>query len=135
MNDYTYQDMMRMQSEAKQRVLEMQKRSKNAADTFNGIQSQWQPEKRENNESEEELPRVPKKISYPAGLHQSGRSVHNNRNTIGAGSFDIRSTLKSVFGDLTGDDYEKMFILSLCLLLTKDGADEALIMSLMYLLV
>ena len=26
MNDYTYQDMMRMQNEAKQRVLEMQKR-------------------------------------------------------------------------------------------------------------
>ena len=32
------------------------------------------------------------------------------------------------------EDYEKMFILSLCLLLTNDGADDSLIISLMYLL-
>lgn len=135
MNDYTYQDMMRMQSEAKQRVLEMQKRSRNAADSFNGIQNKKLRENPEEKNSAEELPRVPKKISYPAGLHENHRSVNSDNKTSVTAGFDIRSTLKAVFGNLSGDDYEKMFILSLCLLLTKDGADEALIMSLMYLLV
>lgn len=132
MNDYTYQDMMRMQSEAKQRVLEMQKRSRNAADSFNGAQKN---SSRENNAQDEELPRVPRKISYPAGLHgnQPNQGIQKKSQT-GQG-IDIRNALKSVFGDLSGDDYEKMFILSLCLLLTKDGADESLIMALMYLLV
>lgn len=131
MNDYTYQDMMRMQNEAKQRVLEMQKRSRNAADSFNGVHKNAA---RERDLQTEELPRVPKKISYPAELH--GASVHNHSSVRAqqGRAFDIRGTLKSVFGDLSGDDYEKMFILSLCLLLTKDGADESLIMALMYLL-
>lgn len=127
MNDYSYQDMMRMQDEAKRRVLEMQKRSRNAADSFNGSQNGNVREKID----AEELPRVPKKISYPAGLH--GMQGQQRKNHTGQG-IDIRNALKSVFGDLSGDDYEKMFILALCLLLTKDGADESLIMALMYLL-
>lgn len=130
MNDYTYQDMMRMQSEAKQRVLEMQKRSRNAAESFNGIQKNSAPKKEE---PQEELPRVPKKISYPAGLHD-GMSNQSVRKSRAGQGIDIRNTLKSVFGNLSADDYEKMFILSLSLLLTKDGADESLIMALMYLL-
>lgn len=131
MNDYTYQDMMRMQSEAKQRVLEMQKRSRNAADSFNGTQKNYVPPKEE---PQEELPRVPKKISYPAGLH-TGHPNQTAQKKVHAGQgIDIRNSLKAVFGNLSGDDYEKMFILSLCLLLTKDGADESLIMALMYLL-
>lgn len=131
MSDYTYQDMMRMQSEAKARVLEMQKRSKNAADSFNGIQKTNLPG---TINEEDELPRVPKKISYPAGLRESSGINSVSRNLRTGQGIDIRNTLKSFFGDLSGDDYEKMFILSLCLLLTKDGADESLIMALMYLL-
>ncbi len=131
MSDYTYQDMMRMQSEARERVLEMQKRSKNAAESFNGIQK---TNHHINKTEKEELPRVPKKISYPAGLHENTLKSSGTKNFRSGQGIDIRSTLKSVFGDLSGDDYEKMFILSLCLLLTKDGADESLIMSLMYLI-
>ena len=134
MNDYTYQDMMRMQTEARERVLEMQKRSKNAADSFNGTQKAYQQGNQQDSfQDPEELPRVPRKISYPAGLrevvHRNSHPVHNKGPGI-----DIRRTLKSVFGDLSGDDYEKMLILSLCLLLTEDGADESLVMALMYLL-
>ena len=130
MNDYTYQDMMRMQSEAKQRVLEMQKRSRSAAESFNGTQKNNSHTKEEHTG---ELPRVPKKISYPAGLHE-GQSNHITKKAHNGKNTDIRNSLKAVFGNLSGDDYEKMFILSLCLLLTKDGADESLIMALMYLL-
>ncbi len=131
MNDYTYQDMMRMQNEAKQRVLEMQKRSRSAAESFNGIQKN---DIRKNEEHQEELPRVPKKISFPAEINP-GRvnQPHQKKPCTGRGT-DIRNALKGVFGNLNGDDYEKMLILSLCLLLTTDGADESLIMALMYLL-
>ena len=132
MSDYTYQDMMRMQSEAKQRVLEMQKRSRSAAESFNGAQKNSD---RQKEEIQEELPRVPKKISFPAELNPGQHRYSVGGKGISGQVTDIRSSLKAVFGNLSGDDYEKMFILSLCLLLTTDGADESLIMALMYLLV
>ena len=40
MSDYSYKDLMRMQDEAKQRVIEMQKRSKYVADSFRGAIAQ-----------------------------------------------------------------------------------------------
>lgn len=132
MSDYTYQDMMRMQNEARERVLEMQKRSRNAADSFNGTHKTGQ---NNHNENKEELPRVPRKISYPAELRESSRKNYSSDKSRKTPPFDIRSSLKSVFGDLSGEDYEKMFILALCLLLTTDGADESLVMALMYLLI
>lgn len=132
MSDYTYQDMMRMQSEAKQRVLEMQKRSRSAAESFNGAQKNSD---RQKEEIQEELPRVPKKISFPAELNPGQQGYRVGGKGSSGQVTDIRSSLKAVFGNLSGDDYEKMFILSLCLLLTTDGADESLIMALMYLLV
>ena len=131
MNDYTYQDMMRMQSEAKKRVLEMHKRSKDIADNFNGTKS---PVPARERETDEQLPRVPKTIKYPAELHSQVRRNVNTGHSSLLNVKDIRNALYSVFGRLTDEDYEKMFILSLCLLLTKDGADDSLIMSLMYLL-
>ncbi len=133
MSDYTYQDMMRMQSEAKQRVLEMQKRSKSAAESFNG---RHKNEKTEDLPHQEDLPRVPKAISYPADLKNSqqrlfqGHRGNRERQNI----FDIRGALQSVFGNLNDDDYEKMLIMSLCLLLSKENKDDSLIFALMYLL-
>lgn len=128
MNDYTYNDMMRMQDEAKRRVLEMQKRSRNITDSFNNS-------KRENEgKSEEELPRVPRAVSLPAGLHgndnKEGKGHSHGKNN----KTDLRNTLYSVFGSLSDDDYEKMFILSLCLLLSKENKDDSLILALMYIL-
>lgn len=134
MSDYSYNDMLRLQSEAKKRVMEMQKRSKAVAENFNSGHS----EKKEAKESagEEELPRVPRTISYPAELHASQQKQHGAmRSMRGNGTvLDIRKALTSVFGDLSNDDYEKMFILSLCLLLTKESKDDSLIFALMYLL-
>ena len=132
MSDYTYQDMMRMQSEAKQRVLEMQKRSKSAAESFNG---RHKTEKPEAQPPSEELPRVPKAISYPADLKSSQLQSRGGRvNRERLASFDLRGALQSVFGNLNEDDYEKMLIMSLCLLLSKENKDDSLIFALMYLL-
>lgn len=128
MSDYSYGDMLRLQSEAKKRVMEMQKRSKAVAESFNSGHT----DKKEYNETEkaEELPRVPRAISYPAELHTAQQKQHTpirNMRPQGA-SFDIKKALFSVFGDLSNDDYEKMFILSLCLLLTKENKDDSLVL-------
>ncbi len=131
MSDYTYQDIMRMQGEAKKRVLEMHRRSRDAAESFNGKSTA--PEKKEE-AKEPELPRIPRAISYPAELQNHTRARQGGVRQPAAAGFDIRRTLKSVFGDLSEEDYERMFILSLCLLLTKEGTDDSLIFALMYLL-
>ena len=129
MSDYTYQDMMRMQSDARRRVFEMQKRSKDAVESFN---SEKKHAVQKTEAVSDEPPRAPRAISFPAELPSSGKRNTASHSRIHIS--DIRGVLGSVFGRLTDDDYEKMFILSLCLLLTKDGADDSLILSLMYLL-
>ncbi len=131
MSDYSYQDMMRMQSEAKKRVLEMQKRSRDAAENFNGKRSVQ--EKKEES-MPEELPRIPRAISYPAGLQNQQRHKEGRQKPAFRNPADIRGMLASVFSELDEDDYEKMFILSLCLLLTREGTDDSLVLALMYLL-
>lgn len=133
MNDYSYNDMLKMQSEAKRRVLEMQKRSKDVVQNFSG--NKKEQENRQSTVREDDLPRVPKAISFPAELHSNSQGIksHKSKAVQGRG-FDIRGALESVFGNLSQDDYEKMFILSLCLLLAKENNDDSLIFSLMYLL-
>ena len=136
MSDYSYKDLMRMQDEAKQRVIEMQKRSKYVADSFRGaIAQQDKPEvKAEEKRREEELPRKPKAISYPADLRgATGVRASSGQAARRKGLPDIRNTLMSFFSDMSSDDCERMFILSLCLLLSKEKADDSLIIALMYL--
>lgn len=133
MSDYSYQDMLRMQSDAKKRVLEMQKRSRNAAEDFNGRQNAV---KVKEEASQEELPRVPKAISYPAELHShthpnmTKAPQRGNRLNIP----DVRKALMGGFGNLSEDEYEKMFIMALCLLISEEKGEDSLIFALMYLL-
>lgn len=135
MSDYTYNDMMKMQNEAKQRVLEMQKRSRDVLRSYNADNLNSKERKAEPTVTEEELPRVPKTISYPAELPSNTRNMPQRKNMVSkSGKFDLKNALDSVFGKLTGEEYEKMFILALCLLLSKENGDDSLIFSLMYLL-
>ncbi len=133
MSDYSYQDMLRMQGEAKKRVIEMQKRSREAAENFS---SRSKAEKVKEEKPEQELPRVPKAISYPTEIGASNPRGKNMSFLSGQGStpFDLRKALNGVFGNLSADEYEKMFILSLCLLLSKERGDDSLLFALMYLL-
>lgn len=130
MSDFSYNDMLRMQSEAKQRVLEMQKRSRSAADSWSGNKNK----NTDDGSNDNDLPRVPKAVSFPAELNGGRCRQQHNVNYQHNHKVDLRNTLYSVFGNLTDDDYEKMFILSLCLLLAKDNKDDSLIFALMYLL-
>lgn len=131
MSDYSYQDMLKMQSEAKKRVLEMQKRSRDAAENF----SMRGKRETQDEQPAQELPRVAKAISYPTEIgSQNQRMKQGAFSGQGKNSLDIRRALTSVFGNLTSDEYEKMFILSLCLLLSKEREDDSLIFALMYLI-
>ena len=136
MNDYTYGDMLKMQSEAKKRVLEMQKRSKYAVENFNSANRTVNTAEKHSenvNTSEEELPRVPKSISLPAGLpSQSVRQGVNRQRS--REHKDIRELIKSVFGNFSEEDGEKMLILALSLLITTEKGDDSLLFALMYLL-
>ena len=109
----------------------MQKRSRDVADNFYGKQT---PASTKDAVAEEVLPRAPKAIKYPAELHPVSKHNMHAEKSRTSGIKSIRDSLFSVFGRLSDEDYEKMFILSLCLLLTNDGADDSLIISLMYLL-
>ncbi len=136
MSDYTYKDMMRMQSEAKQRVIEMQKRSKLVADSFNDKNRAPKNEniEIENTNENEDLPRIAKAISYPTEITTvHPRQTHENSRNKHIIS-DLRESLKKVFGNITGGDSEKLFIMALCLLLAEESTDDSLIMALMYLL-
>lgn len=129
MKDYTYNDMMRMQNEAKQRVLEMQKRSRSAADSFRNTGVSH------GEKGESELPRIPKAISYPAELKSSAKN-HSPGNTgeLSLRQKNLRSNIYNIFGNLDNEDYERMFLLALCLLLAEDSHDDSLVFALMYLL-
>lgn len=130
MSEYSYQDVMRMQSEAKQRVLEMQKRSRYAAERFNGQKGEATEEKHPDEETE--LPRIPKAISYPTEL-PSARKRQGTRQ-VNTGGINIRKAIFDMFGNLSADDYEKMFLLALCVLLSQEQCDDSLILALMYLM-
>lgn len=132
MNDYSYNDMLRMQNEAKQRVLEMQKRSKNIAENFNGKaqKNDEQPKKASI------FPDTPKAISYPVELPVAQGRQRKQAHPLSQArnSFDFPAALSNAFGNISDEDCEKMLVLSLCLLLTNEHADDSLVLALMYLL-
>lgn len=132
MNDYTYKDMMRMQSEAKQRVLEMQKRSKAAASHYNYEREKNKVNREDNEDNRSELPRIAKAISYPTEI-TTGRKITGTEKDkkIVTG---LRYSLKKIFGNIANGDSEKLFIMSLCLLLAEENTDDSLIVALMYLI-
>ncbi len=131
MNDYSYKDMMKMQSEAKQRVLEMQKRSRNAASHFNSEKANSNRDSVKN-DNEAELPRIAKAISYPTEITSERKSMPTEKDKNFAA--DLRHSLRQIFGNIANGDSEKLFIMALCLLLAEENTDDTLIVALMYLL-
>ena len=133
MNDYSYADMMRMQEEAKQRVLDMKKRAREYADTFSY-------ERAAENEKEPKpdiIPEKAKAISYPVEFDRPVKSNNDycRNNIISAQKkCGISTALNKVFGNLSEEETERMFIMALCLLLSNESGDDELVLSLMYLL-
>lgn len=157
MKEYTYNDLVAMQEEAKQRVMEMQRKSKYAVEDMNKSVSlntenkeAWESAEKQTTFPVHTVPvaQQPKSIQYPTGLVKS--SAEKNKNTSGKNireqssdkssvggiqqKNDLASKFFNVFGKLSREESEKMLILALCMLLTNEQADENLIMALLYLI-
>ncbi|MBR3975173.1 MAG: hypothetical protein IKJ88_04865 [Clostridia bacterium] len=155
MKEYTYRDLAAMQEEAKQRVMEMQKRSKYAVEDMNRIferrtENENTYEATENRSlfSQRSVPvaQQPRNIQYPTGIVNSDSEKQKSvceRKAVDKTTDDVKKAQEknnvttrffNVFGKLSREESEKMLILALCLLLSNEQADENLIMSLLYLI-
>ena len=160
MNDYSYRDIMRMQEEAKARVMEMQRRSRFLAEEFAGggpssefgvRSSELQAEPQERRARAIRMPVELPETSAEFGIRSSELRQGTEERTIDRGrggtssecgvrSSELRqgtglpAALRNVFGNLDAEETEKMFLLALCLLLHQENGDEGLLMAMMYLL-
>ena len=141
MADYTYNEMMKMQNDAIRRVEEMQKRARKTA----GLD--------ENNKKEAEpSPEIsrdePRRVSMPKDYLENlktfaANSSHNEESTAKEHNSEppkpktkqpqISLNKDFSLGDFNMDD-DKALLLALILLLSEEGADELLIMALIYML-
>lgn len=125
MADYTYQDIMQMQNDAIRRAEEMQKRARTTA----GLEA---------NQSKSEPPQEPKRIPMPSGYLQQNESHQPQKDAhIPQQEGNVKAPfierLKNGLGDVNIDS-DKALLLSLIMLLSQEGADELLIMALIYIL-
>jgi hypothetical protein len=139
MADYTYTEIMRMQNDAIKRVEEMQKRARKTVELEN------QREKETQNTPEiarDEPRRVSMPKDYLENLKQfAANSSHKEKESEPPTEKEVvkrkppkKETAKeNPFGDLSIDE-DKALILALILLLSEEGADELLIMALIYML-
>ena len=155
MKEYTYNELVAMQEEAKQRVLEMQKKSKYAVEDMNSAflrNTESTDEKTEKGPtfSCHSIPvaQQPRAIQYPTGIVNTDSDKHKNAHVKNvcektSDKYNMKnahnqnetiSKFFNVFGRLNSDESEKMLILALCMLLVNEQADENLIMALLYLI-
>ena len=125
MSDYSYPDLARMQEEAKRRVMDMRRRSRLFADSVSGRAEEADPGA---------LPVQPKAISLPVEYDRPVPKRQPADKKPAQKKDGLSTALGNVFGKLSREETEKMFILSLCLLLSNENCDDELLLSLMYLL-
>ena len=153
MNDYSYRDIMRMQEEAKARVMEMQRRSRFLAEDFAGGGPNAEFGMRNAELQRQEEPRA-RAIRMPVELPEANSECGMRNSELRQGTEERRGSnaefgmrnaelrqgtglsaaLKNVFGSLDAEETEKMFLLALCLLLHQENGDEGLLLAMMYLL-
>lgn len=126
MADYTYQELMQMQSDAIKRVEEMQKRARTTAGLDNSdSEIKKSPEK---GDKKDEPRHVPMPEGYLRKQEQSKNDAPKNQ-----------PQPKSLFNLKLGNgdieiDSDKALLLSLILLLAEEQADELLLTALVYML-
>ena len=121
MADYTYQELMKMQSDAIRRAEDMQSRARRTAGFNDG----------EGEEKQQLPPQEPRRVKMPEGYLASEKT--NNQNTPQNKSNSIFESIKSGLSDINIDS-DKALLLSLIMLLSEEKADELLIMALIYML-
>ena len=115
MADYTYQDMLRMQEEAAERVREMKKRATLVMDDEKPVR-QTKP-----------LPDEVRHISYPVDLSELRRE--SDREVT-----EIPKQKKTGFLDSLAGDKESLMILAIIFILSREKEDHITTFLLMYLL-
>ncbi len=123
MADYTYKELMKMQSDAIRRAEDMQMRARRSAGFEDG-----------ENKDKNTLPaQEPKRIQMPGGLDYGAESSKRHPPAPSASHNDFFEKIKSGLGDINIDS-DKALLLSLIMLLSEEQADELLIMALIYML-
>ncbi len=126
MADYTYTELMRMQSDAVKRVEDMQRRARRAA----GIDDESKTDASQNTHS---VRREPHHIPQPEGyLPKPERSEQPKVNKEPTGMTFLDGIKKGF--DKFNIDEDKALILSLVLLLSGENGDEDLLTALIYML-
>lgn len=156
MREVNYDDMKRMQADAERRVGEMNRQSRSVVERCNskgGIIS----EERTHFTPVRDAP-VPKNIKmpveFPERKNSGGQTAAQNgvsekphfiyeppvsptRRTVDSKNGNMRTNIygNTAFAKgLSKDDAERLFLLSLCMLLKSENADEGLITALMYIM-
>ena len=141
MADYTYNEMMKMQNDAIRRVEEMQKRARKTVGLDENNKKDAEP-------SSEISRDEPRRVSMPKDYLENlktfaANSSHNEESTAKEHNYEppkpktkqpqISLNKDFSLGDFNMDD-DKALLLALILLLSEEGADELLIMALIYML-
>ncbi len=136
MADYTYNEMMKMQNDAIRRVEEMQKRARQTV----GLQDRKEKEAPPSEITRDEPRRVSMPKDYLENLKHYAANSSRNEETAEPEKEKIKNkppkkevSNEAPFGDLNMDE-DKALLLALILLLSEEGADELLIMALIYML-
>ena len=137
MAEYTYSEIMKMQNDAIKRVEEMQKKARK---TVGLDEEQPAPENKEHVPVQEPK-RVPMPNDYLEKLKDFARSTADTRNEEEKQEEKKEAKKEKPFFDngknsflnLRLDD-DKTLLLALIMLLSEEGADELLIMALIYML-
>ena len=149
MNEYSYRDVMRMQEEAKARVMEMRRRSRFLAEDFaggdaraeyGGSSAEMRQEPEEPRERRMGAIRMPVELperggpSAESGAQREASAESGVRRAEMRQGTGLTAALRNVFGNLDEEETEKMFLLALCLLLHQENGDEGLLIAMMFLL-
>lgn len=116
MRDYSYNDMLRMQQEAAERVREMKKRAALAVDDEQSAKRAVKP-----------IPDKVRHISYPVEI---GGKDDNNDEAADSASADVHKGLLSVLSE----DKDALLVLSLAFILSQEQEDFVTTLALIYLL-
>ena len=126
MADYTYKELMRMQSDAVRRVEDMQRRARQVA----GIDEDNTDEAQQNPVA---VKREPHHIPQPEGYLPKPEKSNQHTSVKEQTGMPFLDGIKKNF-DKFDIDEDKALILSLVLLLSGENADEGLLTALIYML-
>ncbi len=126
MADYTYKELMRMQSDAVKRVEDMQRRAREVAGIDEG-------NNRETPQSPASVKREPHHIPQPEGYLPKPEKPKQQQPRNEQTGMPFLDGIKKGF-DKFDIDEDKALILSLVLLLSGENADEGLLTALIYML-